>query len=287
MTGDPAPKESDVHPDLTAAFVKVVETLKADSRCFGGWHYGSVGRGDGDEWSDYDPVYLVPDAHFEAFARDVPRVVAAACDELLVCWAEDYNSDHFKNFCNLIRLGDSLHQLDFFILNADRTGEWWCRQHLKGCTRENIIFDRAGAVGELLDRGLRTDNPAPNPARCFDTYWFHAEMLVKYFKREDLFKILKNVDFLLHAHADLLLTAHDCLDWGAWETKVKKCVPKDRQEHLLRYFAAPDLESYKATLRRAMPAFDADAREIFASKGLAYPGRVATLVMEYFNREVT
>lgn len=275
-----------MHQDLVNGFSKMVEAVKGDGRCKGGWHYGSVGRGMSDEYSDYDPVFLVSEAHFEGFARDVKKFVAHACDEIVISWAEDYNSEYFKNFCNLVSINGRLHQLDFFILNADRTDNWWCRQHLKGCTRENIFFDSTGEVGVLLERGLRTDNPAYNPERCFETYWFHIEMLIKYFKRNDVFKLIKNVDMLFHSHVDLLLSEYDSLDWGAWETKVKKCVPPDKQAHLLAYFTRGDCEAYARSIRQCMEFFDEDAAEIFAKKGIEYPARVVRLVADFFDREV-
>ena len=275
-----------MHRDLELGFERMIDEIKRDPRCKGAWHYGSVSRGMSDQYSDYDPVYLVPDAHFEDFARDVKKFVGFACDEILISWAEGYNSEHFKNFCNLVRINDNLHQLDFFILNADHTDNWWCRQHAKGCTRENIIFDRDGEVAVLLDRGLRTDNYLPDPQRCFDTYWFHAEMLIKYFKRNDVFKLIKNIDMLFHAHVDLLLSEYDSLDWGAWETKVKKCVPPGKQEHLLCYFAKPDALSLQSAISQGMKLFNEDAIEIFQKKNIAYSRHVADSVMEYFRREV-
>jgi hypothetical protein len=277
---------TDMHPDLVDGFGRMIEVIKKDSRCKGAWHYGSNSRGESDAYSDYDPVFLVSGQHFEAFSLDVKTFVHAACDELLISWAEDYNSEYFKNFCNLIRIKENLHQLDFFILNADAVENWWCRQHLKGCTRENLIFDRDGETGALLDRGLRTDNYLPNPERCFETYWFHVEMLIKYFKRGDIFKILKNLDFLFHSHVDLLISQYDRLDWGAWETKVKKCLPIEKQARLLEYYAKAELGNYREVVKKCMRAFDEDAREVYAKKSLEYPTRIADLVMEYFEREV-
>lgn len=163
---------------------------------------------------------------------------------------------------------------------------WWCRQHLKGCTRENIIYDKNGDVGLLLDKGLRTDNYIPDPIRCFETYWFHVEMLIKYFKRKDIFKIIKNIDFLVQSHVNLLLSEYDTLDWGAWETKVKKCVPADKQAHLLVYFTTPDFESYKQSIITGYQLFDEDAKEIFQKKGLVYNENIANTVMTYFKREL-
>lgn len=64
-----------MHKDLVSAFGKVVDMLKCDERCKGGWHYGSFTRGEEDGYSDFDPVFLVEDRDFEAFAADAPKVL--------------------------------------------------------------------------------------------------------------------------------------------------------------------------------------------------------------------
>jgi hypothetical protein len=275
-----------MHPDLETAFGKLVDILKADPRCKGGWHYGSVGRGESDIYSDYDPVWLAGDEDFVGFAGDVPKFMRQICDELLISWPESYNDGHFRNYCNLIKIGETLHQMDFFIMNAGDVTPWFCRQHLKGCTRENIIFDRDGEVNALLDRGLRAEQGVPDPVRCMDTYWFHLEMLIKYFKRGDVFKLLKNIDFLFHAHADLLIAQYDTLDYGAPETKIKKCVPREKQMHLLAYFAPPVPDTMKKQMLTCMRYFEQDARDVCADRKIAYPPRIAQEVMAYFERSL-
>ncbi|MNZ76772.1 hypothetical protein D3C78_952900 [compost metagenome] len=275
-----------MHKDLELAFHRVVDILKKDERCKGGWHYGSITRGDEDQYSDYDPVFLVADQDFEAFAADAPKVLAEAADELLIFWGEDFNDAHFKNYCSVIRLGDNLHQFDIFIINADYPEAWMCRQHCKGCTAEHIIFDRTGEIAAFLDRGYRTDNNIPDPVRAMDTYWFHTEMLIKYFKRKDLFKLIKNIDVLFHAHVDLLLSQYDTLDWGAWESKVRHCVPEEKQQHLTGYFCRADFSDMEAAMKKSMLLFKEDAEEIFAAKGIDYPDTIAGQVISYFHKRM-
>ena len=275
-----------MHKDLELAFERVVKILKEDNRCKGGWHYGSISRGAEDIYSDYDPVFLVSDKDFEQFATDAPKIFAEASDELLIFWGEGFNDAHFKNYCSVIRLGDNLHQLDFFIINADYPEEWMCRQHCKGCTKDNIIFDRTGEVAEFLDRGYRTDNYIPDPVRAMDTYWFHTEMLIKYFKRKDIFKLIKNIDILFHSHVDLLLSQYDTLDWGSWESKVKHCVPEEKQQHLTSYFAKADFSALEATIKKSITLFRQDAEEICKAKELDYPATIAEQVISYFNKRM-
>ena len=275
-----------MHAHLESAFNRVVELLKKDQRCKGGWHYGSVSRGEDDRFSDYDPVILVADKDFEPFAADVPGILAAAADELLIFWAESFNDGAFKNYCSLIRLGDRIHQLDFFIINADYPEAWMCRQHSKGCTREHIFFDRTGETAAYLDKGYRTDNDIPDTVRAMDTYWLHTEMLIKYFKRQDRFKIIKNMDILFHSHVDLLLSHYDTLDWGSWESKVKLCVPEEKQQHLEVYFAKARFEDLEDAVKRSLPLFKQDAEEICAARGIDYPQGTVQQIMTYFHREM-
>lgn len=275
-----------MHKDLESAFNRVVEMLKKDPRCKGGWHYGSISRGTQDIYSDYDPIFLVADKDFKAFDLDVPKVLEAASDELLVFWGESFNNEHFKNYCSVIRLGHDLHQFDFFIINADYPEEWMCRQHCKGCTRDNIIFDRDGEVAALLDKGYSTEHAIPDPVRAMDTYWLHTEMLIKYFKRKDMFKIIKNIDILFQSHVDLLLSQYDTLDWGSWESKVKHCVPEEKQEHLTSYFTNADFSALEIAVRRSIQLFKKDAEEICRAKGIAYPDKIAQYIITYFNRRM-
>ncbi|WNS41469.1 adenylyltransferase [Paenibacillus sp. MMS20-IR301] len=275
-----------MHAQLELAFNKVVTMLQEDPRCKGGWHYGSVTRGTDDIYSDYDPVVLVADKDFEAFAAEVPALLAKAADELLIFWGESFNDAYFKNYCSLIRIGEQLHQFDFFIINADYPEAWMCRQHCKGCTEEHIFWDRTGETAAFLSKGYRTDQELPDTVRAMDTYWFHTEMLIKYFKRKDMFKIIKNMDILFHAHVDLLLSYYDTLDWGAWESKVKLCVPEDKQQHLTSYFAKAEFHELEDAVRRSLPFFRQDAEEICVAKGIAYPGGTVQQIMSYFYRRM-
>lgn len=276
-----------MHKDLVFAFEKLIEIIKEDNRCKGGWHFGSVGRGQEDVYSDYDPVFLVADKNFESFAADVPKMMSEISDELLICWAEDFNSGFFKNYCNMIRLGENLHQLDFFILNHDYPNEWWCKHHCKGCTKQNIFFDRNGETAEFLEKGYTTDNYVPDTARAIDTYWFHAMMLVKYFKRSDLFKISKIFnDFLLQSHVNLLLSRYDTMDWGAWETKVKYCVPPEKQERLKTYLVSANIAEFEKAIKKGINLFKDDAEEICKEKGINYSERTGQQVIKYINDNI-
>jgi hypothetical protein len=163
-----------------------------------------------------------------------------------------------------------------------------CRLHCKGCTRDNIFFDRAGETAALLDKGYTTDDHIPDTLRAINTYWFHIQMLVKYFKRGDILKLIKNInEIIFRAHADLLLSLYDALDWGPWETKVKRCVPEELQAHLLVYFAPADFAALRTAVEKGMALFQRDAEMICAAKGLRYPKTTADQIAEYFHKKMT
>ncbi len=274
-----------MHKNLEIVFERMIKQLKSDIRCEGGWHYGSVSRGTQDEYSDYDPVFLVSDKDFKEFDMDIPKIISDSCNELLIFWGESFNDDYFKNYCSIIRENGTLHQLDFFVINKDFPEAWMCRQHCKGCTTQNIIFDRSGEVSEFLQKGYTTDNYIPDIVRAIDTYWFHVQMIVKYFKRDDIFKLKKNIDdFIFHSHVDLLLSFYDNIDWGSWESKVKHCVPIEKQEHLKSYFISSDINEIFESMKTAIYLFKSDSEEICKAKNITYPTNVSEQIIDFFNK---
>jgi hypothetical protein len=271
-----------MHTDLTRAFNRLVDLLEADPRCLGGWHFGSVGRGTADEYSDYDPVFLITGEGFESFAEDIPKRMNDISDELLICWPESFNNGYFKNFCCAIRIGENIHQLDVFMANRDHFQDWMCKLHLAGCTKEHLIFDKNGETAALLDKGYGVENHKPDILRAIETYGFHIIMLIKYFKRGDVFKVIKNIGVLFHAHVDVLLSRYDTLSWGGWESKVKHCVPEDKQTHLTTYFTPAKLPLLKNAVKNGLELFIADAAEICKYNGVKYPEDMVRQVKTYF-----
>ena len=67
----------------------------------------------------------------------------------MIFWAEDFNASNFKNYCSVIRLGEKLHQLDFFIVNADDTDAWMCGQYFS-IEEWKIIFNHNGLINNNI-----------------------------------------------------------------------------------------------------------------------------------------
>lgn len=73
------------------------------------------------------------------------------------------------------------------------------------------------------------------------------------------------------------------LDWGAWESKVKYCVPQDKQSHRLHYFTAAEYSGIEAAVKISMLIFLQDAKEICEKKGISYNHNLAEQVIAYFD----
>lgn len=55
---------------------RIVVALRADERVAAAWLSGSIGRGEGDEWADYDLVVAIEDASLRSFLADRPALYA-------------------------------------------------------------------------------------------------------------------------------------------------------------------------------------------------------------------
>jgi len=262
--------ESDMNDVLMHAFEKLTEIIEKDKRCLGGWHFGSISRGMDDEYSDVDPVFVIDGRYFEEFDNELPQLFEKICDRVVICWPMFYNNDEIKAYGFDIQIDGKVFLFDIFLINSLKTESWGFREHSTGIKEENIIFDRDGVIAEIVKNAPKGEIPIRNVSQIIDTYWFHIHMITKYFSRQDYFKILNNINVLMNAHTELLLSEYDCITWGGWESKLQ-FIPSEKQEHLKLYYRLTDLDSVKNDLKTSMNWFSEDAQEICLSKGLNYP----------------
>ena len=260
-----------MNQNLMNAFYKVVNVLKNDSRCHGGWHYGSLGRGLDDEYSDVDPIFLIKGDYFEEVAQDLPNIMKLACDNLVIFWKESYNNDELKSFGCDLEIDGKYYQFDIFIINDQKTDAWFCKWHYTDITLENIIFDSDGEVTKLISnapKGVIFERDINN---IITTYWHHVHMVIKYFLRQDYFKLHNNFNIIMESHADLLLAKYDTITWGSWHSKIKHCVPIEKQLHLKKYFDSTNFEEMKENLKQSIEWFCEDSKSICKEKNIPYP----------------
>lgn len=279
-------KEEHMHQDLEKVLPSLVERMKNERACLGGWHFGSVSRGLQDIYSDYDLVFLISDSSFESFAKKIPKIMKQCCDLLLLIWEEHFNCHYIKNDCCLIKIGENLHQIDIFLVNDKYPYKRLCRLHATGCNETDIIFDKNHAVKKYFDLSKPILAEEYDPIRAIDTYWFHTHMLIKYLKRDDFFKLMKNIDVLFQAHVHLLLSFYDRSLWGDLESKIKLWIPKKKQEYLKAYFTNGNERHFEEMVKRNLKFFQKDAEYICEKLNLCYSSIIPKEVIDYFNRRL-
>lgn len=271
-----------MNPALTKAFDKLLDIMKKDSRCLGAWYYGSLARELDDEYSDIDVVFLIDSNFFESFGTDIPKIVSQICDELVIVWPESYNCDELQNHGLIIKAQEQLFQLDFFTLNNKKHDSWIARNHYIELTPSQVIFDKGGEVAKFVAKSPKGNTVKFDVIHLIKTYWFHLHMLIKYFLRNDFFKLQKNINIIQNVHTELLLTRYDQIHWGDYCNKIKQCVPLRLQEHLKKYTISEDIEKTKTKIKECADYFSADAQNIAVEFGLKYPINMETSIKNEF-----
>jgi hypothetical protein len=272
-----------MNDNLMNAFYKVVDVLKNDNRCHGGWHFGSLVRGLSDEYSDVDPIFLIKGKYFEEVAIDLPNIMKMACDNLVIFWKEGYNNDELKSFGCELEIDGKYYQFDIFIINDQKIDAWFCKLHYTDITSENIIFDSDGEISKLISTAPKGTIFERDINHSIITYWHHVHMVIKYFMREDYFKLHSNFNTIMQSHIELLLAKYDNTTWGGWDSKLKLCVPVEKQIHLKKYFDSTNIDKMKENLKESIEWFCIDAKSICEEKNIPYPQIIEDKIKtEYF-----
>lgn len=176
---------------LEQIFERSVDILKQDTRCLGGWHFGSISRNQDDEYSDIDPVFLINDEDFNEFDSEIPDLFQKVSDKCILIWPEEFNSKRIKNYAVLIEgENDSIVQYDFTIINKSYIENPFSKIFYKGCSKSSIIFDKNGDVNNLLNTSADEDCNQIDILYQIKKYWLFCFLTVKYYKRKDILNFL-------------------------------------------------------------------------------------------------
>lgn len=271
---------------LIESFSKLIEILKQDKRCLGAWYFGSVARGLDDEHSDIDAVFLIDADYFEQISGEFSRFVEMICDELILVWLEVFNCDELKNFQYIYRIGEEICALDVFLLNSQKNDSWIARAHYTALKPGDVIFDKNDAVKQLIKKAPQGSVLKFDVQYLVKTYFTHLNMLIKYFIRNDYFKIKKNIDILYNTHIELLLSKYDKIVWGDYCNKIKHCIPKDLHPRLMMYFSSSAIDFLKKNILDCALNFSADAKKICAEKNIEYPHRAEKLIINQYKKQL-
>lgn len=267
---------------LKQIFERSVELLKQDSRCLGGWHFGSISRKQEDEFSDVDPVFLIKEKDFEDFDAEIPRLFHKISKDCILIWPEEFNSDSLRNYAILIKgVDDYIVQYDFTIMNSAQVEKPFCKVWYKDCNVDNIIFDTNGNISKLLKSGTDEGFTQIDTLHQIKKYWLFCFLAVKYYKRKDIFKLLSAMQDLFHTHLNILFSIYKNESWGGWPSLIKNNIPSEKQNYLLKYFCNSDITNISKNLFYVIDAFSKDICLICKNKGIEYDSSLEQSVKNY------
>lgn len=270
---------------LISALDQLTEIFKNDSRCLGGWEFGSVARGLSDEYSDVDPVFVIDGNFFEEFDKDLYSMFEQICDEIIIYWHETFNNDEIKNYGIEILIQEEILQFDIFLLNSLKQDSWWFELHSTDVDFKDIIFDRGSEISKIVKHAPKGTLCKYDTIYAIETYWHHTHMIIKYFKRKDYFKLLKTIEILMRSHVYLLLSEYDQTTWGGWESKIK-FIPQEKQNHLMNYYASNDFDIIAKNIMESIIFFSLDAKEICRDQTLTYPLKMEEKIMSEWKKQM-
>lgn len=250
---------------LQSVFDIFVNLVKNNENVLGSWHFGSLSHGNSDEYSDIDIVLLIDGQQFVGFESIAENCLGQACDNILLCWPEGFNSNAIINNGYLIEKDGNIFQFDIFLLNSLLLDDFMCRIHYTDLKESDIIFDKNENVKRLIEKAAKGKLWTDDIEKLASAYWYHAHMTAKYLLRKDYFKLRSVLNELFHMHASLLLTKYDKISWGGIDNKLHY-IPDIKQEHLTKYYCTNDFSVVRNNLLQEMQWFAADLLEICGQK---------------------
>ncbi len=74
-----------------------VDIMRRTDWVLGAWNFGSAAHELTDKYSDADVVFLVGGKDLADAEESLKRLISGVCDEVILCWEEDFNSDSIIN----------------------------------------------------------------------------------------------------------------------------------------------------------------------------------------------
>ncbi len=262
-----------MHPVLKQAFARSVELFRSDPRVQACWLLGSAQSGHEDAYSDVDPMLLVDDAHFEAFSAELPHLFRRVARDIVLWWPERGNTDMCRNFAILFT-GPPLLQYDINILRESAFSPGW----LIGRSPEQLVFDKTGMVTAAFDHVPRPVYRPDGLLYQIELFWVYAFIIVKYLRRNQLFKLCYTQQVFRDCHLEVLraLYADHHRDW--WPISLSRLATVQQQEAVHRYFAASDPVQIAEALPAELDSFAADAQMACEMHEIPYPYRLETAI---------
>lgn len=259
-----------------------IEQVKMSESVLGAWDFGSEMHGMSDEYSDVDIILLIDGKQFTRFEKSLESYLQQISDKILLCWPEEFNGEAIVNNGYLLLNAGHIFQFDVFLLNSDQLDDFMCRLHYTDLREDNVIFDKTGDVKKLIQLNLTGSRWTADVESLEKTYWYYANMTCKYLKRKDYFKLYNVLHTMYETHVSMLLAGFDQTLWGGSANKLH-FIPKDKQEHLKKYYCSDDFSQIQENLIDSMKHFQSDAKEVFELRNIEYSSSLGDLIIGNFN----
>ena len=265
---------------LKNTFDSFVSSIKNNDSVLGSWYFGSLAHGNSDEYSDIDIVLLIDGKQFMGFESIAVSCLEQACDNILLCWSEEFNGEAIINNGYLIEKDGNVFQFDIFLLNSLLIDDFMCRMHYTELKESDVIFEKNNNVKKLIENAPKGHLWNDDVKKLVSAYWYHVHMTAKYLLRKDYFKLSHVMRTLFDTHASLLLTEYDEISWGGVENKLHY-LPQEKQKHLKKYYCTEDFVLVKNNLLQEMNWFAADLSEL-CSKDHIETNNMADKIISYW-----
>ncbi len=261
---------------------KFISLIKNTDGILAAWYFGSAMHGISDEYSDIDIVILADENAYRKTDDMLTDMLGSLCDEVILCWGEDFNGEAIKNYDCLLSKHGKIFQYDVFLLNNNHIDDYICRLHYADITENDIIFSDKNTTEKIFGNKVKGNTWQADVNRIAETYWLHIQMSIKYFLRRDFFKLNGVLRILMDTHASLLLTKYDKITWGGIANKLH-FIPAEKKTHLMRYGCTEDLNKVKTNLLWSLEQFENDLNEIAANDPNAeHYKKLADIIKNYF-----
>ncbi len=268
-----------MHPYLRGTIERLVARFSVESWCVGMYLSGSGGSGTDDEWSDVDLDLVVEDGAYAEVAAGLRAICEAECGAIRVWLPEGERPGQYCNYAFLFEANGEQFLYDFILLSRSFLQSPAQEQRRPG----KVLLDREGLLARLKEtRAPRPYHPdaveRPHQlAYAIDAYWTYAYLNGKYWRRQDLYKLLYVQQVLFATHLRVLRASNPEGEWGWWPRDITR-LPPVTQQALLRYFCPPDAEVIRTALGSELTQFGADARAACERWDRPYPEDVERYV---------
>lgn len=258
-----------------------ISYMKKQQCVLGSWYIGSISHETTDDYSDIDISFLIEDSEFESIGQKSLDFMSSIVDDVIICWAENFNNKKIKSYSFILKLKCHIFQYDVVLINKNYTDYHMCKIFYMNLQNEHIIFDKQEYVKELVLNAPLGSFYSMDRKRIIETYWFYVEMSIKYFKRKDFFKLEGVMRVLFDMHSSLILTGYDKINWGGTENKLH-FIDSRKQKHLMKYGCIEDLSCMRNNLLQSICWFEEDVEDIGTVENQKYSHTIGELIKEHW-----